>query len=85
MHTIARSATGLSGLHCSLTLESSLSGRLHEVPELESGEWTVVETGPFSWQTNASRQVENFTDFGHFRGFILASWVILTVRRFRST
>jgi vanillate O-demethylase monooxygenase subunit len=39
---------------------------LAQVPELESGEWTVVETGPFSWQTNASRQVENFTDFGHF-------------------
>lgn len=39
---------------------------LVEIPELESDDWVVVETGPFSWQTDASRQVENFTDFGHF-------------------
>jgi vanillate O-demethylase monooxygenase subunit len=37
-----------------------------EIPELESPEWIVVETGPFEWQTDASRQLENFTDFGHF-------------------
>jgi vanillate O-demethylase monooxygenase subunit len=36
------------------------------VPELESSAWRVVRTGPFSWRCNASRQVENFTDFGHF-------------------
>jgi vanillate O-demethylase monooxygenase subunit len=36
------------------------------VPELESCAWRVVRTGPFSWRCNASRQVENFTDFGHF-------------------
>lgn len=36
------------------------------IPELENGEWKVVETGPFAWQSDASRQVENFTDFGHF-------------------
>lgn len=39
---------------------------LPEVPELESGTWRIVPTGPFSWKCDASRQVENFTDFGHF-------------------
>ena len=39
---------------------------LPEIPELESGAWKVVNTGPFAWNANASRQVENFTDFGHF-------------------
>lgn len=39
---------------------------LPAIPELESGAWKVVNTGPFAWQADASRQVENFTDFGHF-------------------
>ena len=39
---------------------------LPEVPELEFGTWKIVPTGPFSWKCDASRQVENFTDFGHF-------------------
>jgi vanillate O-demethylase monooxygenase subunit len=39
---------------------------LPEVPELEDPAWRVVQTGPFAWQADASRQVENFTDFGHF-------------------
>ena len=40
---------------------------LPEIPELEGGgEWKIVQTGPFSWQSDASRQLENFTDFGHF-------------------
>lgn len=39
---------------------------LPEIPEFESGTWKVVNTGPFVWQADASRQVENFTDFGHF-------------------
>jgi phenylpropionate dioxygenase-like ring-hydroxylating dioxygenase large terminal subunit len=39
---------------------------LPDVPELESGAWKVVNTGPFPWNSDASRQVENFTDFGHF-------------------
>lgn len=39
---------------------------LPEIPEFENGEWKIVETGPFEWQSDASRQVENFTDFGHF-------------------
>ena len=36
------------------------------IPELESEDWKVVQTGPFNWKSDASRQVENFTDFGHF-------------------
>ena len=39
---------------------------LPDVPELEDPSWHVVRTGPFPWQSDASRQVENFTDFGHF-------------------
>jgi phenylpropionate dioxygenase-like ring-hydroxylating dioxygenase large terminal subunit len=39
---------------------------LPEVPELENGEWTVVPAGPYRWRCDAARQVENFTDFGHF-------------------
>ena len=39
---------------------------LPEVPELEDPGWKVVRTGPFAWRCDASRQVENFTDFGHF-------------------
>jgi vanillate O-demethylase monooxygenase subunit len=37
-----------------------------DVPELETPGWRVVRTGPFGWRCDASRQVENFTDFGHF-------------------
>jgi len=39
---------------------------LPPIPELESGDWKIVNTGPFDWNSDASRQVENFTDFGHF-------------------
>jgi len=39
---------------------------LPEIPEFESAGWKIVNTGPFAWQSDASRQVENFTDFGHF-------------------
>ena len=39
---------------------------LPELPELDSADWTVVQTGPYSWNADASRQLENFTDFGHF-------------------
>ncbi|HQZ54148.1 MAG TPA: aromatic ring-hydroxylating dioxygenase subunit alpha, partial [Thermoflexales bacterium] len=39
---------------------------LPEIPEFENGEWKIVNTGPFTWASDASRQVENFTDFGHF-------------------
>ena len=39
---------------------------LPEILELENGAWKIVNTGPFEWQSDASRQLENFTDFGHF-------------------
>jgi phenylpropionate dioxygenase-like ring-hydroxylating dioxygenase large terminal subunit len=39
---------------------------LPEVPELEDGRWAVVSAGPYSWRCDAARQVENFTDLGHF-------------------
>ena len=39
---------------------------LPEVPELEDGSWAVVTAGPYRWHCDAARQVENFTDFGHF-------------------
>jgi phenylpropionate dioxygenase-like ring-hydroxylating dioxygenase large terminal subunit len=39
---------------------------LPEIPEFENGTWKIVNTGPFEWNSDASRQVENFTDFGHF-------------------
>jgi vanillate O-demethylase monooxygenase subunit len=39
---------------------------LPAVRELEDPAWRVVRTGPFAWGCDASRQVENFTDFGHF-------------------
>jgi vanillate O-demethylase monooxygenase subunit len=39
---------------------------LPEVPELEDSGWAVVSAGPYRWQCDAARQVENFTDFGHF-------------------
>ncbi|MGB5556176.1 MAG: aromatic ring-hydroxylating dioxygenase subunit alpha [Flavobacteriaceae bacterium] len=39
---------------------------LPDIPEYENGTWKVVNTGPFDWKSDSSRQVENFTDFGHF-------------------
>jgi vanillate O-demethylase monooxygenase subunit len=39
---------------------------LPEIPEFENGSWKIVNTGPFPWSSDASRQLENFTDFGHF-------------------
>jgi phenylpropionate dioxygenase-like ring-hydroxylating dioxygenase large terminal subunit len=39
---------------------------LPEAPELEQEGWVVVRAGPYAWASDASRQVENFTDFGHF-------------------
>lgn len=39
---------------------------LPDVPELDAMTWRTVRTGPFAWACDASRQVENFTDFGHF-------------------
>ncbi len=39
---------------------------LPEVPELENGQWAIMAAGPYRWRCDAARQVENFTDFGHF-------------------
>lgn len=37
-----------------------------DIPEFADPQWKVVRTGPFAWRCDASRQLENFTDFGHF-------------------
>ncbi|HJR39664.1 MAG TPA: aromatic ring-hydroxylating dioxygenase subunit alpha [Nocardioidaceae bacterium] len=37
-----------------------------ELRELESPGWRTVFCGPYSWESEASRQIENFTDLGHF-------------------
>jgi phenylpropionate dioxygenase-like ring-hydroxylating dioxygenase large terminal subunit len=37
-----------------------------QIPEFQDPAWKVVRTGPFAWNCDASRQLENFTDFGHF-------------------
>lgn len=39
---------------------------LPAIPEYEDAAWKFVRTGPFEWKSDSSRQVENFTDFGHF-------------------
>lgn len=39
---------------------------LPEINELESDAWRAVRCGPYDWAADASRQLENFTDFGHF-------------------
>ena len=39
---------------------------LPEIPQFEQKNWKFVNTGPFEWKSDASRQLENFTDFGHF-------------------
>ena len=40
--------------------------RCPRCPSSNPARWKVVNTGPFAWHSDASRQVENFTDFGHF-------------------
>ena len=39
---------------------------LPEAPELDREGWVIVNAGPYRWDSDASRQLENFTDFGHF-------------------
>lgn len=39
---------------------------LPEIPELEDDSWMVIPAGPYRWDADSSRQLENFTDFGHF-------------------
>ncbi len=43
---------------------------LPAIPELEDDSWMVIPAGPYAWQSDSSRQLENFTDFGHFPGCI---------------
>ena len=37
-----------------------------DLPELESPGWKLVPCGPYVWNSEASRQIENFTDLAHF-------------------
>ena len=39
---------------------------LPDIPEFGDPDWVVVKAGPYAWNSDASRQLENFTDFGHF-------------------
>jgi vanillate O-demethylase monooxygenase subunit len=39
---------------------------LLEIPEFSDPSWVLVSAGPYEWNCDASRQLENFTDFGHF-------------------
>ncbi len=39
---------------------------LPAIPELEDESWMVIPAGPYAWAADSSRQLENFTDFGHF-------------------
>ena len=39
---------------------------LPDIPEFDDPDWIVVKAGPYAWNSDASRQLENFTDFGHF-------------------
>lgn len=47
----------------------ALDEPLADVPEIgewDDASWTWVSCGPYEWNAHASRQLENFTDFGHF-------------------
>ena len=37
-----------------------------DLPEMESPGWRTVFCGPYTWNSEASRQIENFTDLAHF-------------------
>ncbi len=39
---------------------------LPDLPEFGSPGWKTVPCGPYAWKAEASRQIENFTDLGHF-------------------
>lgn len=39
---------------------------LPEIPEFDLPDRNVISTGPYEWDAESSRQLENFTDFGHF-------------------
>ena len=39
---------------------------LPNIQEFKDKKWQFINTGPFEWDSDSSRQIENFTDFGHF-------------------
>jgi phenylpropionate dioxygenase-like ring-hydroxylating dioxygenase large terminal subunit len=49
-----------------VTMEPPARYALPDAPELDDPDWIVVSAGPYAWNCDASRQLENFTDFGHF-------------------
>ncbi len=40
--------------------------QLPTIEEFGNDEWVWVNCGPYEWNAHSSRQLENFTDFGHF-------------------
>ena len=58
---LRRSATGSSG-----SRSRNRAGRCRTSPSSRSAAGQTVTCGPYRWACDASRQVENFTDFGHF-------------------
>jgi phenylpropionate dioxygenase-like ring-hydroxylating dioxygenase large terminal subunit len=52
--------------HVWVALETPQRYELPAIPELDDPDWVVVQAGPYEWNSDASRQLENFTDFGHF-------------------
>ncbi len=57
----ARSGTASCG-----RLWMSRAGRFPSCPSSETPGWKTVLCGPYAWNAEASRQIENFTDLGHF-------------------
>lgn len=49
-----------------VALASPAAWPLPDVQEPTGPGWRWVPTGPFAWACDAARQIENFTDFGHF-------------------
>ncbi len=39
---------------------------LPTIDEFGASDWVWVNCGPYDWNAHSSRQLENFTDFGHF-------------------
>jgi phenylpropionate dioxygenase-like ring-hydroxylating dioxygenase large terminal subunit len=37
-----------------------------DLPEMEKPGWKTVLCGPYTWNSESSRQIENFTDLAHF-------------------
>ncbi len=58
---------------------------LPEIPEMEDEAYNKVSAGPYPWKSDSSRQVENFTDFGHFPGSMPGCSAIPTASSSTST